>query len=285
VLLASSDPNDQEYFTSQGTSYASATVAGLAAYFRGLDPTLTTAARVKQRIVDLAYRRPATLDYPDDNYPEKVVWNGQMNGESVAGDCSSDGSKTKRQSSSGGSGSCPVAWPPEAPSLTFRTGPAQPTCAGAGCGSSCAGFFCAGSPLKQNPDFLDPRNPDSVQNPDSPYYKDWDGTITRTTTTTTKTTSTPTSTPTEDPGVPIGGTCSYNGQCEGNCPKGQLLACNNGVCSCTPDQNIPPYGTLCQWLQDCTDVYWCALGDTMVCETRDYSNGNKVCLCIKGSSS
>ncbi|KAK4040642.1 hypothetical protein C8A01DRAFT_35295 [Parachaetomium inaequale] len=66
--------------------------------------------------------------------------------------------------------------------MTFRTGQSYPTCAGVGCGSSCKGYFCEGNPLTQNPDFLDPRNPDSVQNPIGPYYGDWDGTITRSTT-------------------------------------------------------------------------------------------------------
>ncbi|RKU43473.1 hypothetical protein DL546_002301 [Coniochaeta pulveracea] len=31
------------------------------------------------------------------------------------------------------------------------------------------------SPLRTNPDFLDPRNPDSVQNPTGPKYGDWAG--------------------------------------------------------------------------------------------------------------
>jgi hypothetical protein len=70
------------------------------------------------------------------------------------------------------------------------------------CGSSCAGFFCAGSPLKQNSDFLDPRNPDS------PYYGDWDGAITRTTTTTRATTATPMGN--KIPEVLIGGTYDYS---------------------------------------------------------------------------
>jgi hypothetical protein len=284
--LEMADSVTMDYRTAQGTSYSSATVAGLAAYFRGLDPTLTTAARVKQRIVDLAYRRPAQPNYPNDDYPDKVVWNGQMGGRSVAGDCSG-GSMTKRQSSNSG-GSCPVAFPPETLPLTFRTGASQPTCAGAGCGSSCGGgFFCAGSPLKQNPDFLDPRNPDSVQNPDSPYYGDWDGTITRTTTTTTTSTSTSTTmapTSTRTPDGSIGDTCYANEKCDDDCPTGQILACRNGVCSCAADQNIPPYGTMCQSLEACLSVYWCASGDTMVCEPRDYSHGEGLCLCVAGSN-
>jgi subtilisin family serine protease len=69
------DPGYQSTLT--GTSYASVTVAGLAAYFRGLDDTLTTAAMVKERIVRLAYRQQLTLAYPNKDYPDNVVWNGQ----------------------------------------------------------------------------------------------------------------------------------------------------------------------------------------------------------------
>ena len=191
------------YRTGRGTSLSSASVAGLAAYFRGLDSTLTTAASVKQRILALAYRRATNPAYANDIYPDTVVWNGQQNGGSVVAACGGTGSPgtTRRRRRSGqGGDSCPVAFPPPVPTLTFRTGAAQPTCAGAGCGSACAGFFCAGSPLTQNPDFLDPRNPDSVQNPDGPYYNDWDGTITRSTTTTTSTstsTDAPVHTPTD----------------------------------------------------------------------------------------
>ncbi|KAL4929521.1 glycosyl hydrolase family 71-domain-containing protein [Aspergillus undulatus] len=275
------------YRTAGGTSFASATVAGLAAYFRGLDPSLTTAAMVRRKILDFAYRRTARDDgYSDSIYLDRVVWNGQMGGETVAGDCSK---KTKRQSSS--DDSCPIVnFPPQPSPLTFRTGQAQPTCvADSACGTSCGGgFFCPGTPLKQNPDFLDPRNPDSVQNPDSPYYGDWDGTVSRTTTTTTTTstkttTRTATATSTLFPEVPIGGSCDSNSECVGDCDEGDLLGCFNGVCKCYPDQNIPPYGTMCQSLDSCTRVYYCARGDTMVCEERDYSNGNKLCLCIAGS--
>ncbi|GFF59677.1 hypothetical protein IFM46972_11448 [Aspergillus udagawae] len=223
LRLATSGPTnsrDPGYQTASGTSYASATVASLAAYFRGLDSTLTTAAMVKERIVDLAYHRQ-----PHPNYPDVPYDNG--------------GSKAKRQSSSG---SCPVAFPSQPSPLTFRTGPPQPTCAGAGCGSSCAGFFCPGTPLKQNPDFLDPRNPDSVQNPDSPYYKDWDGTITRTTTTTpTKTIPTTTPTPPKTSSVPIGGPCRLTDECEDNCPKPGAVHCESGACTCWAPLPKPPH--------------------------------------------
>jgi subtilisin family serine protease len=74
-LTDSRDPGYQS--TLAGTLYASATVAGLAAYFRGLDDTLTTAAMVKERIVRLAYRWQPTLAYPNEDYPDNVVWNGQ----------------------------------------------------------------------------------------------------------------------------------------------------------------------------------------------------------------
>lgn len=112
---------------------------------------------------------------------------------------------------------------------------------------------------------------------------------TATTTTTTTTTSSSSSTPTTPMSVSIGGTCSYSAQCEGNCPKGEALGCvtqsgdDNGVCNCFAD-NLPPHGTLCETVQNCSDVYDCAFGDTMVCEVQDYSNGNPVCVCNKGSS-
>ncbi|KAL3443670.1 hypothetical protein BJX65DRAFT_311644 [Aspergillus insuetus] len=234
LRLATLETDYDGYRTTSGTSYASATVAGLAAYFRGLNPTLTTAASVKEKIVELAYPRPPRKTTPEDYYPNKVIWNGQMNGESAAGDC--DGSKTKRQSSSGGRLALALAAAPAAP---------------------------APSPLKQNPAFLDPRSPDSVQNPDSPYHEDWDGTITRTTTTSTRTSTTtaPTSTRTLDGS--IGDTCSFKVDCDDDCPSDQILACRNGVCSCAADQNIPPYGTMCQSLQGCLNVYWRAPEDTM----------------------
>jgi subtilisin family serine protease len=92
--LATPETEYDGYRTTSGTSYASATVAGLAAYFRGLNPTLTTAASVKEKIVELAYPRVPRKTTPEDYYPNKVIWSGQMNGESAAGDC--DGSKTKR---------------------------------------------------------------------------------------------------------------------------------------------------------------------------------------------
>ncbi|KAF7182915.1 hypothetical protein CNMCM7691_002659 [Aspergillus felis] len=87
LMMATPETGYDGYRTSQGTSFASATVAGLAAYFRGLDPTLTTAARVKQRIVDLAYRRPAIPGYPPERYryPNKVIWNGQSGRAAAAG--------------------------------------------------------------------------------------------------------------------------------------------------------------------------------------------------------
>ncbi|KAJ5382695.1 hypothetical protein N7517_000606 [Penicillium concentricum] len=95
--------------------------------------------------------------------------------------------------------------------------------------------------------------------------------------------------PTIPTSVPIGGDCDFDGQCEGDCPKGKILQCANqgggGKCTCMTDQKVPPYGTMCQSVQDCTRSYYCALGDTMVCEERDYSNGEPVCLCIKESGS
>ncbi|KAJ5849007.1 glycoside hydrolase [Penicillium rubens] len=110
------------------------------------------------------------------------------------------------------------------------------------------------------------------------------------TTTTTSTTSKPSTTSTKPTSVPIGGDCGLSiAQCKGDCPKGKILQCadygGGPSCTCITDQNVPPYGTMCQSLKDCTDSYYCALGDSMVCEERDYSNGEPVCLCIKGSGS
>jgi hypothetical protein len=287
LRLANSNPSSATgYRTTQGTSFASATVAGLAAYFRGLDSTLTTAVSVKERIVRLAYRRQPQPNHPEgpyQRYIDRVVWNGQKWGRSIVPECSG-GSKAKRQSSGG---SCPVAFPPQPSPLTFRTGPPQPTCAGAGCGSSCAGFFCPGTPLKQNPDFLDPRNPDSVQNPDSPYYEDWDGTITRTTTTTTKTIPTTTPTPPKPSSVPIGGACLLTDECEDNCPQPGSAYCKLRVCTCwaPPPKTTPPHAAMCYNVPMCLEAYDCGPGAFMVCEPTDYSNGNGLCQCIKGNPS
>ncbi|KAJ0413073.1 glycosyl hydrolase family 71-domain-containing protein [Aspergillus carlsbadensis] len=280
--------------TPGGTSYASATVSGLAAYYRGIDSTLTTAADVKEAILGLSYRRRTQPNprWTDSVYPDTVVWNGQQAGRSTvpqARNCrrnAASNTNSKRQSD-GDSGSCPVAFPPEAETLTFRTGAAQPTCAGSGCGSGYGrGFFCAGSQLQQNPDFLSPRNPDSVQNPDSPYYGDWDGTITRTTTTTTtttrtSTTSAPTSTAIGDGS--LGSLCTWHESCDADCPTDQKLRCRAGRCTCADDQNLPPLNTQCQGLSSCLGTYWCYSKDFMVCEPREHTNGFSICLCIAGS--
>jgi hypothetical protein len=137
---------------------------------------------VKHRIVDLAYQRQPDPQNPmlGVPYPDEVVWNGQQNGRSVVKDCGNGSGAAQKKRQSGGS--CPVAFPPKVSPVTFRAGPPQPTCSsGAACGSACTGFFCSGSTLTQNPDFLDPRNQDSVQNPQGPYYTDWEGTVTRST--------------------------------------------------------------------------------------------------------
>ncbi|KAK4187709.1 glycosyl hydrolase [Podospora australis] len=197
------------YKVSTGTSYSGATVAGLAAYFRGLDSTLTTAASVKRRIQALAYQRPRITEgvHPQAFWPSNVVWNGQQAGGPVV--CSSSSSaKMKRQNG----GSCDVNFPTEPSPIGFRTGDPQPTCAaGSVCGVGCKGYFCENTPVDVNPDFLDPRNPDSVQNPSAKNYGDWDGasstskTSTRTTSTSSRTTSTQTPTPTPDGPLPKAG--------------------------------------------------------------------------------
>lgn len=157
---------------------------------------------VKQRILRLAYKRQLRPGRnPVEYLPDTVIWNGQKNGGSVVRACGGSGGGTKKRQSGG---SCPVNFPPRAPTLTFRTGGPQPTCtSGTACGTGCKGFFCpAGNPLAQNPDFLDPRNPDSVQNPTGPYYGDWDGAITRSPSSSSSTVSTLTSTSQPAPAGP-----------------------------------------------------------------------------------
>jgi hypothetical protein len=162
---------------------------------------LTTVTSVRQRILSLAYRRQK---HPDrsalksgEYFADRVIWNGQQNGGSIVGDCNSNNNNNNKRD---GVDACPVQFPPQASPLSFRPGQPQPTCAsGDACGSACKGFYCDRSPLQENPDFLDPRNPDSVQNPDSPYYGDWEGATTRKpspTSTTSTTTPTPTTTTT-----------------------------------------------------------------------------------------
>jgi hypothetical protein len=57
---------------------------------------------------------------------------------------------------------------------------------------------------------------------------------------------------------------------------GRTLGCVNGVCNCYLDQNILPYGTLCQSVKSCLSAYYCALGDTMVCEERAILKGKRL---------
>jgi hypothetical protein len=123
-----------------------------------------------------------------------------------------------------------------------------------------------------------------VQNPDSPYYGDWDGTITRTSTTTstrTATTAAPTSTGIGDGSV--GSSCLWHDQCDANCPTDQKLRRRGGTCTCADDQNLPPLNTQCQGLSSCLSTYWCYSKDHMVCEPRDHTNGNSICLCVAGN--
>lgn len=149
------------YYNTGGTSFAAATVSGLAAYLRGIAPdSFTTAAAVKREILRLAYVRRRTPNKPAAaRWERRVIWNGQQGSDSAVG----------------GGGS--VAIPPIPSPVSFQSGSASPTCtSGSRCGVSCAGFFCATSNLTHNPDFEDPQNPDSVQNPDGPNYGNWDGT-------------------------------------------------------------------------------------------------------------
>ncbi|KAK4455139.1 peptidase S8/S53 domain-containing protein [Podospora aff. communis PSN243] len=157
------------YDQGSGTSFAAPTVAGLALYLRGLEPGLTTAAAVKSRIVELAYVREAPPGKNPADYFQPMIWNGQLIG---GGNVCGTGGPAKRQVTGPGS-SCPVNIPPPAVAATFNRGAPSPTCASSGCGQFCRGFFCEGSPVLTNPDFLDPRNPNSVQNPASPNYGQW----------------------------------------------------------------------------------------------------------------
>ena len=173
------------YTYAGGTSYAGATVAGLAAYIRGVSPgTFNTAAAVKEEIQRLAYVRKRPTNVPDNalnvRYDKKVVWNGQTGSDSAVG-------------GDGAIGSVPV---PSPITISSAATP-SPTCtSGAGCGVICSGYFCSNSNFTHNPDFEDPANPDSVQNPDSPNYGNWGGSTPLITATATKTSggSTPSNT-------------------------------------------------------------------------------------------
>lgn len=100
-----------------------------------------------------------------------VVFNGQIGGHSLVVGCGGTAlSKNRRQAGA----ACPFNKPPAASPVTFRTGSPAPTCSsGPRCGSICAGFFCEGSSWTRNPDFLDPRDPGSVQNPNGPNFGSW----------------------------------------------------------------------------------------------------------------
>lgn len=71
------------YDEGHGTSLAAPTVAGLALYLRALDPSLTTAALTKARILQLAYVRPPRQGESPFLYYQPVIWNGQPLPEEV----------------------------------------------------------------------------------------------------------------------------------------------------------------------------------------------------------
>jgi hypothetical protein len=167
----------------EGTSISSAVVAGLASYLRGLNPQLTTARQVADLIKELGYERPRYIDsmgQEDKNgvYP-KMVWNGQRKGSQ----CINPSNNQKRQDGDQAN-ACVLPGNgnrgPDKP-LTFSPGNASPTCTG-NCGTYCTGFYCSApcstkcGPPPDNPtqtikpDFFDPSNPDSCQNPNSPNY-------------------------------------------------------------------------------------------------------------------
>jgi hypothetical protein len=176
VILPEPKSDVSWYTSAGGTSYAGATVAGLAAYIRGISPgTFETAAAVKAEILRLAYVRQRRSNIPANalgvEYTRNCIWNGQTGSDSAVG-------------GDGAIGSVPVPSP-----ITIQSAATpSPTCtSGAGCGVICSGYFCSNSNFTHNPDFEDPSNPDSVQNPDSPNYGNWGGSTPLVTATATKT--------------------------------------------------------------------------------------------------
>jgi hypothetical protein len=176
------------YRDGRGTSLSSAVVAGLASYLRGLNPSLETPREVSDLIKRLGWSRPRYMfsgNREDQGEYPKMIWNGQTNGRVSPCIGSSSNNKDKRQADGeacvlpgGGNSGKP---------LTFSSGVPSPTCSGSHCGSYCTGFFCSapcstscGAPPDNptqtvNPDFFDPSNPNSCQNPDSPNFGNCDG--------------------------------------------------------------------------------------------------------------
>ncbi|KAF1959588.1 subtilisin-like protein [Byssothecium circinans] len=176
--------------TAKGTSIASARVAGLAAYLRGLNPNLKTAREVADLIKLLGWERPRrqTMFSGADQAPyRRMAWNGQTYAGTsplISGNCNK-----KRQNGGENGDSCllPDGGTSLGKPLTFSPGAPSPQCSGPNCGSYCTGFFCSapcstscGPPpdnptQTRNPDFLAPANPDSCQNKDNLNFGNCDG--------------------------------------------------------------------------------------------------------------
>ncbi|KAK7710225.1 Glucan endo-1,3-alpha-glucosidase agn1 [Diaporthe eres] len=167
-----------------GTSYAAPIVAGLIAYWRGVNSGWDEAFKNARALPKLArvFQRPLNIPSTASGDRQPFVWNGQDKGEScltngmLADDngnplcpeelrvCSNGDDKRKRQScdlgdgdddeegsgSSGGDSGLrpsPITWQPGTPS---------PTCS-SNCGSLCSGYYCKPNPTGNPPDYSDPK--------------------------------------------------------------------------------------------------------------------------------
>lgn len=170
--------------TADGTSYAAPIVAGLIAYWRGVDSGWAESFENARALPKLArvFQRPLNIPKTDSIDRTPFVWNGQDKGEScltnemLADDngkllcpeelrrCSNGDDKRKRRScdlgdgdddeegsgSSGGDSGLrpsPITWQPGTPS---------PTCS-SNCGSLCSGYYCKPNPTGNPPDYSDPK--------------------------------------------------------------------------------------------------------------------------------
>jgi hypothetical protein len=152
---------------------ASATVAGLAAYLQSKEG-YSQNSFLKERILELQWARP---EQPSDGSSQQrgfkcvnqwpnAIYNGARDGytcpiekRQVGGACSSSPPPT---------GTAGAVQSP----ITFTSGPPSPSCT-AGCGTLCdSPNFCVAPCLTNcgnspNPDFLDPADPNSPQNPNN----------------------------------------------------------------------------------------------------------------------
>lgn len=111
-----------------------------------------------------------------------VIFNGQLGGDTLVGGCGSTSSTKSIRSSNPNNllvraNTCQWTKPPADKPIRIEVGSPSPVCSfSSGCGKSCGGgFYCKETRWKRNPDYEDPRNPDSVQNPQSDNYGDWEG--------------------------------------------------------------------------------------------------------------